>query len=334
MRAVVKHGRSPGDVAVLDVPEPVAAPGQVLVRTQACGLCGSDVHAWRQDPGYDWVRVPVVLGHEAVGSVVSAGEGVDESWIGRRVVPVSIDGCGQCTTCASGRRQLCPQRSVLGLSFDGAGAELFAVDASRLVAVPDGPPAALLALVEPLSVAARAVGRLPAPPAVGAGVVVSGPGPIGLMAALLLTGRGYPVVLTGAPRDLERRLPFAASLGLTTLVAGQDDLPWRPGAWVEASGAGAALVAACRSVVPGGVVVVPGLFPAAPAIDMNVVVRNEVTLQGSYGSLREDYEAAVAALTAEPLLWSRLTTSMPLSDATAALERTAAAEVVKVVVAP
>src|SRR4051794_14838134 len=109
MRALIKKSISPHDVDVDRLPLPEPGPGQVRVRTEACGLCGSDVHAWRHDAGYEWVRPPVVFGHEAVGHVEALGEGVDPTWLGKRVVPVAIDGCGQCDLCVRGLRQICLQ---------------------------------------------------------------------------------------------------------------------------------------------------------------------------------------------------------------------------------
>ena len=185
-------------------------------------MCGSDVHAWRQDTGYEWLAPPVTFGHEAVGVVMAVGRGVNETWIGRRVVPVSIDGCGQCTTCMRGLRQICPQRTVLGLSFDGAAADSFVVLEERLVPVEVDLPPELLALTEPLSVAYRAIRHLEQSQDYTMNVVVSGPGPIGLMCALLLAQRGHSVVLTGAEQDRERRLATAATLGLQTVVSGED----------------------------------------------------------------------------------------------------------------
>ena len=260
MRALIKNSAVPEDVTLGEVGEPEPAPGQVRVRTQACGLCGSDVHAWRHDRGYEWIAPPVVLGHEAVGRVVALGDGVDDRWLGKRVVPVSIDGCGTCDLCERGLRQICPQRSVLGLSFDGAAAESFVVPEVRLVEIDEHLPAPIAALTEPLSVACRSVAHVEGAVDGPAKVVVSGPGPIGTMAALVLAQRGHDVVLTGIGNDEASRLPLARSLGLRTVVAGKDTMPFIPTGWVEASGSTHALDAAIAAVLPGSPVAVVGLF--------------------------------------------------------------------------
>ncbi len=334
MRALIKNSAVPEDVTLGEVGEPEPAPGQVRVRTQACGLCGSDVHAWRHDRGYEWIAPPVVLGHEAVGRVVALGDGVDHRWLGKRVVPVSIDGCGTCDLCERGLRQICPQRSVLGLSFDGAAAESFVVPEVRLVEIDEHLPAPIAALTEPLSVACRSVAHVEGAVDGPAKVVVSGPGPIGTMAALVLAQRGHDVVLTGIGNDEASRLPLARSLGLRTVVSGKDTMPFIPTGWVEASGSTHALDAAIAAVLPGSPVAVVGLFAHAGPIDLNALTRKEIRMQGSYGSTKPDYQAAAQALVADPEPWPHLVTEVALADGAQALERAAAGHDMKVVLIP
>ena len=334
MRALTKTSTTPRHVLLQNLPKPEPGPGQVRVRTEACGLCGSDVHASRHDAGYEWIRPPVVLGHEAVGYVEALGAGVDPDWLGKRVVPVAIDGCGACDLCGRGLRQICPQRTVLGLSFDGAAAESFVVAEVRLVEVDPHLPASTLALTEPLSVACRAVAHIETSADGPTRVVVSGPGPIGTMAALVLAGRGHDVVLSGVGNDEHARLPLARALGLRTVIAGRDDVPFTPTAWVDASGSTAALDAAIAAVLPGSPISVVGLFARTGPVDFNAVTRKEIRLQGSYGSIKLDYRAAADALAADPTPWPRLVTEIPLTDAGAALERAAAGHDMKVVLVP
>lgn len=333
MKALRKQSTSPKDVRVQEHPKPDPAPGELLVQTLACGLCGSDVHAWRQDTGYEWVHCPVTLGHEAVGVVVGTGAGTGSQWIGQRIVPIAIDGCGSCDLCRQGTRQLCLDRTVLGLSFDGTAADLFSIPEYRAVPVNNELPAAVLALTEPLSVALRAVTRLEQSIPDQASVMVSGPGPIGLMAALLLNQRGHRVTLLGAARDEEHRLPLARLLGLETILA-EDVTPAGLHGWLEASGAAQALSSAVANIGPGGTIVVAGLFPSIPAVDINVLARNEIQLIGSYGSVAVDYRNALAALEAAPDMWASLVTTFPLTEGTRALQAAADAEAVKVVLLP
>ncbi|MQA04466.1 MAG: alcohol dehydrogenase catalytic domain-containing protein [Streptosporangiales bacterium] len=302
------------------------------MTVEACGLCGSDVHAWRQDRGYEWVRTPVVLGHEVVGVVREVGAGVDPGLVGRRAVPISIDGCGTCSVCARGACHLCPARSVVGLSRDGGAAEQLVVPAGRLVVVPDDLPTELAVLLEPTSVATRAVSQLGGLRG-GTRAVVSGPGPIGLLSAWLLRRRGVEVVVTGAGRDEAVRLPLARRLGLTAVTAGAGRLPFVPEVWVEASGSAAALQQAIEEVALRGTVMVVALFAEPPRFDASLLVRREVRVVGSYASLRADYEDAVRDLTDATDLRA-LVTTYPLADAVTALEATADGAVGKAVLIP
>ncbi|MFI7482036.1 zinc-binding dehydrogenase [Kocuria sp. M1R5S2] len=331
--ALVKGGPDRAATSVVDVAVRPPAAGEVQVRVEACGLCGSDVHAWRGDEGYEWVRTPVVLGHELVGEVVAVGEGVAPSWTGRRVVPIAIDGCHACSVCATGRTQLCPHRQVLGLSFDGGGAAHVTVPAGRLVEVDADAPALRMVLTEPMSVAAHAVRRLgDLPP--GARVAVSGPGPIGLFAAWLLARAGVDVVLTGTERDEPTRLAAARRLGLHAVRGDLGDPSAPVDAWIEASGSAAGVAQALGSVVPGGTVVVVALFARQPVVPMNTLVRGELQLIGTYASLREDYDTAAGALATADGLEEVVSTAFPLGRAVEALEATAAGKVVKAVIVP
>ncbi|WP_019482268.1 zinc-dependent alcohol dehydrogenase [Arthrobacter sp. TB 23] len=331
--ALVKAGPGQEWTSVTDVAVRPPSELEAQIKVEACGLCGSDVHAWRGDDGYGWVKTPVVLGHELVGEVVAVGPGADSSWIGRRVVPIAIDGCQSCPTCATGLSQICPDRQVLGLSFDGGGAVYVSVPVNRLVEVDADAPALRMTLTEPMSVAARAVRHLGELPT-GARVAVSGPGPIGMFTAWLLARGGVDVVLTGTERDELTRLPAARSLGITAVRGDLGELATPVDAWIEASGSSAGLAQAVESVTPGGSVVVVALFAREPLIPINSLVRGEINLRGSYGSLREDYIAAAQALALAPGFEDIVSTAFPLAQAIEALEATAAGEVVKAVLIP
>lgn len=328
MLALVKAGASTAETVLRTEPVPAPAAGEVLLRVRGCGLCGSDVHAWRGDTGYEWVKTPVILGHEIVGEIAEVGDGVDSSLIGRLAVPISIDGCAECSTCASGHRQLCSQRSVLGLSFDGGIAEFLTIEAERLAFVPRGVSTQVAALTEPLAVAIHAVnllGDLPADAVVG----VSGPGPVGLLAAWALAQRGVEVFITGIDRDESVRLPLARTLGLRAYSSN----PPQASHWVEASGSGAALNGALQALAPGAVIVVVALYGSLPQLDINLLVRGEQRLIGSYAAVARDYESALELLVNGAEL-SALVSEYRLEDALTALHATAAGEVGKAVVCP
>ncbi|MFJ6280588.1 zinc-dependent alcohol dehydrogenase [Arthrobacter subterraneus] len=333
MHALVKHSHAPHDVSLVNLPRPLPGSGEVIVRTEAVGLCGSDVHAWRGDAGYEWVPTPVTLGHEAVGIVEEVADGIEESWVGQRVVPISIDGCGSCTVCRTGQRQICPQRTVLGLSFPGAAARFFTIGVDRLIEVDARLPASALALTEPWAIAVHAVERLTS--ATGEDTldtVVTGPGPIGVMAALILQSKGHRVTLVGTAQDRTVRLAMAEDLGLETSIG--DELPDNPALWLEASGSEKAMSTALQRTAAGGTVVVPAIYPEIPRVDVNLITRREINVLGSYGAGRADYRSAAAQISADPQRWARMVTAFSFGEATKALEDISRGKVLKAVLLP
>src|SRR5215210_4230908 len=215
MKAFVKTGHRPGDAGVREVPVVSPGPGEVLLGVASCGICGSDVHAFRSDSGFEWVTTPVTLGHEFSGIVEEVGPGVTRVSPGDRVVAVAVQGCGRCEICLSGATQLCPDRVAIGLSRDGGMAEYAVMPEQHLVPVPEGLDLAVAALGEPLSVAVHTVDtRAEIRP--GQRVVVSGPGPIGVLCGVLARHREAEVLLTGVDRDSASRLPAAERAGLST----------------------------------------------------------------------------------------------------------------------
>src|ERR687892_1209817 len=110
MKAFVKTGHQNGDAEVRDVSVVRPGPGEVLLGVHSCGVCGSDVHAFRSDAGFEWVRPPITLGHEFSGTVESVGPGVTRVSPGNRVVALAVQGCGSCGACRAGSTPLCPPR--------------------------------------------------------------------------------------------------------------------------------------------------------------------------------------------------------------------------------
>jgi L-iditol 2-dehydrogenase len=200
VKAFVKTGNQPGAASVEDVQAIRPGPGEVSLRVASCGICGSDVHAFSSDAGFEWIQPPITLGHEFSGTVESVGPGVTRVSPGDRVVAVAVQGCGHCETCLAGSTQLCPDRVAVGLSRDGGMAEYAVMPEQHLVPVPEELDLAVAALGEPLAVAVRAV-NVRAQVQSGQRVVVSGPGPIGILCAMLAKFNGAEVLLTGVGQD-------------------------------------------------------------------------------------------------------------------------------------
>ena len=317
---------------ISDVPIPELMIGEVLLRVEACGLCGSDIHAWRSDPGYEWVVPPVVLGHEFVGVITEISEGTSGWNIGDRAVVVSIQGCLDCERCKRGATQRCLNRRVIGLSYNGGLAEYVRVASKYLIRIPLGMDAVLAAAVEPLSVAAHAtltVGGV----ARGENVVVSGAGFVGIACALIAMDAGADVTLIGAERDARSRLPAAAALGIRTKTT--EEGPWgRPDLWVEASGAAPALTTAFDETVTGGRISVVGMYAQKSTIDMTKLVRGELEVRGSYASTAVDYELVIGMLEAGRLPVRSLLEVFDLEDAVEALSQAAESRTLKPIIVP
>lgn len=327
MKALTKLSSVADDVAVRSRPVPSPAAGQALVLVTATGLCGSDVHAIRGHAGYEWVSAPVTLGHEITG-VVAGGAGPVP--VDTQVGVISMDGCRTCDLCAAGRRPLCPDRTVIGLSDDGGAAEYVTVRADNLVPLPADLPWRHAVLLEPFSVAVHAAARTPLP--ADGRVIVSGAGPVGMLAAFAARARGAEVTVVGVERDEAVRLPLLREYGFAT----RTEAPAEPvGAWIEASGAVAALASAVGGLRAGGDLTAVGMYDRLAALDGSRVVRREITLRGSYGSVAADYLTALDLLCgAAAVPADRMVSPFPLDDWAAALDAVTRGTVIKAALRP
>ena len=217
MRALVKTAKGPGHIEVRDVPAPaVGGDDWVLIRVKAAGICGTDLHIWHDQFQY-WP--PVVLGHEFSGEIVEVGKSVKGWKAGDRVVaePHSL-ACGVCDLCRTGRIQLCRDKRSPGWGINGAFTELVTMPAHLLHRVPDSVDDRMAAIAEPMAIAIHQV--------LERGgvqyrdfVVVSGAGPIGILAAFLAKSAGArTVIVTGISKSAEVRFPVARRLGADICV--------------------------------------------------------------------------------------------------------------------
>ena len=342
MKAFVKTGYEPGEAGIEDVPVTRPGPGEVLLRVASCGICGSDVHAFRSDAGFEWVRPPMTLGHEFSGTVEEIGPDVTRVSPGDRVVAVAIQGCGRCDVCLSGSTQLCPDRVAVGLSRDGGMAGYAVMPEQHLIPVPEGLDLTVAALGEPLSVAVRAV-NVRADIKFGQRVVVSGPGPIGVLCGMLARLRGAEVLLTGVGQDSEVRLPAAESVGLRTANLSEEPLEEHlrrsfgegaPDVWIESSGSVKALGSALETVRPGGTVTVVGLYAEEMLFAPTQAVRRELSVLFSYSCNRADYQVALDLLGRDAVDLRPLLSKYPLEDAPEAFEAVIQGRAVKAILVP
>jgi 2-desacetyl-2-hydroxyethyl bacteriochlorophyllide A dehydrogenase len=320
---------APDEVIYRDEPAPALADGEVVLKIEAVGICGSDMHAYH---GHDPRRVPpMVLGHEFCGTIV-AGPGR-----GRRTTGNPLIACGVCEFCAQGRNNLCANRSMVGMTRAGAYAEMMSIPAQSLVDVPQDMDPVKVALVEPAATALHALNlatRASVRPLPECAVLVIGGGAIGMLGALL--ARSYGVrQLTVAETNALRRASVERAAGCAThdpragAAAGDGTVD----VVVDAVGSKATRAAAFAAVKPGGVVMHIGLQDWASEIDMRKVTLAEITLIGTYTYTTADLRATVAALHAGvfgDLAWVE---ERPLAEGAAAFRdlaagRSAAAKIV------
>ncbi|HEU0180813.1 MAG TPA: alcohol dehydrogenase catalytic domain-containing protein [Agromyces mariniharenae] len=278
MRALVITG--PGRAEVQDVPAPEAVPGEVVVDVGRAGICGTDLEFFTGEMQYlhdGHATYPMRIGHEWMGVVSAVGDGVDPSWLGRRVTGDTMLGCGVCRRCRTGYQHVCAERSEIGIrrGRPGALAEQVAVPARALHALPDTVDDMAGALVEPGGNAFRAVQAAALEP--GDRVLVTGPGTIGLLCAMFARAGGADVHLLGRS---ERSLDFARSLGFEH-VWSEDALPELPwDAVIDASNAPELPARAVELVEPGKRVVYIGLAGSPSLLDTRMLALADVTAVG------------------------------------------------------
>lgn len=337
MKAFTLRSFTAQDAHLTDIPEPFPGEREVIVEVAACGVCGSDLHAHNADAGYEWIQTPVVLGHEFAGTVVGVGERVTRVATGDTVAGVAIQGCLDCSACEAGDTHLCSSRKVIGLSFDGAMAQRVKVHEAYLVQVQSLPDLSLGALIEPLSVAVHAVlRRSRCEP--GMRVVVSGPGPIGLLSGFVAKLCGATVYMLGTQRDAALRLPAAERLGLVPVNLSSDILtsvlPEAPDTWIEASGNPAALEQAVHGTRRGGTITVVGLYAQSFAFFPTTAVRSELSMNFSYASNHHDYAVAADLLAQHAASLEHLVQRYPLDEAPRAFFDARSGNTIKPVLIP
>ncbi|MDZ7760359.1 MAG: zinc-binding dehydrogenase [Desulfovermiculus sp.] len=303
MRALRKTAHGLGHVDVLDIPEPLPGKNQVRIRVMCAGICGTDLHIFHGD--FAKVRPPVTLGHELAGFIDAVGEGVIDWQIDDRVtVESEVYACGHCHMCSSGRTNLCAERLALGYGKDGGFAEALVVRQSALHRLPYQISYQEGALCEPLSVAVHAVyERSRVKP--GDWVLITGPGPIGLLVLQVVRAVQGRTIVTGTDQDSER-LSLAKKLGAeATLRVDSEEI----GSYVEelthgkgvasafeCSGVSAGLADCITYVQSGGEVIQVGLFGSSISVNLDQVAMREISLKGAFVHTSATWEKAISLI--------------------------------------
>jgi threonine 3-dehydrogenase len=293
VKALVKERPEPG-LWLRDVEIPKVGPDDVLIRVARTGICGTDLHIHKWD---EWaartVPVPLVIGHEFVGEIVDVGANVRSHSRGEIVSGEGHIVCGRCRNCMAGRRHLCAHTQGLGVERPGAFAEYVSLPVANVWHHADGIDRDVAAIFDPFG---NAVHTAMAFPVLGEDVLITGAGPIGIMAAAVVrhAGARHVVVTDVNPRRLE----LARKVGVTrtvdvreeSLTDVQRELGMEEGfdIGLEMSGSADAIRDMLDQMCHGGHIALLGIPPGDVAIDWNEVVFKGLTLRGIYG--REMYE--------------------------------------------
>lgn len=320
MKALVVHGL--GDLRCDDVDPASPGVGQVLIRSTHGGICGSDLHYYRHGAvGAFALREPLVLGHEVVGRVDHDPSGTLSRGTAVAVHPASP--CGQCRQCAAGVRNVCPNARYLGSAASmphtqGGFSEYLVVRQDQVRVLPSSLPLSRAVLAEPLAVGLHALNR--AGGVSGATVLVSGSGPIGILAAGAAKAAGAQEVwITDV---LDHPLKIAHDVGVDrTVRIGTDVLPDQYfDVAIEASGASVAIGPTLAAVRRRGVVVQLGMFPPGPRpAELSALVAKEIELRGAF-RFDEEFDESIALLTRTDALDPVMTHTFDLTDAGAAMD--------------
>lgn len=303
MEALIKYDKGPGHVALMEVPEPRCENHQVILEVNCCGICGTDLHVYN-----DTFRnyPPVILGHEFAGKIVEIGSGV--SGINRSdsfaVLGATAVICGHCTYCRNGEFMFCGERRGMGHGVNGAFAKYVVVRPDQLFRLPPHVTMQEGALVEPLAAAVHAVCEI-ARFQLGDVVLLSGPGPIGLLCLKLLVAQGIKTIVAGTSDD-QLRLDKADGYGAARIVkVDEDDLvsiiAEETGGKgvdlaIECAGAAGSVRNCLHALRPLGHYVQVGHFGDDLSVPWDFVAFKQLTISGSVGYTRDTWHQTLQIL--------------------------------------
>src|SRR5882724_13131366 len=293
MKALVKARAEPG-IWMQDVPEPAVGHNDVLIKVHRSAICGTDIHIYNWDAwAQKTVPVPMAVGHEYAGEIVEVGSEVRGFDTGDRVSGEGHLTCGHCRNCRAGRRHLCRNTLGVGVNRPGAFAEYLAIPASNVFKLPKPIDDEIASILDPFG---NATHTALAFNVVGEDVLITGAGPIGIMATAIARFTGARHVVITDVNDY--RLELARRMGATRAINVQresldqtmKELGMQEGfdVGLEMSGNASALREMLRTMHHGGSIAILGIPPEDTAIDWNQVIFKGLTLKGIYG--REMFE--------------------------------------------
>lgn len=303
MKAVMKVARGFGNIELRDISEPTPGPGQVKIKVKAAGICGTDLHIYKDEFRS---RPPVVLGHEVAGEIVEVAPDVSTVTTGMRVTTETYySTCGVCMYCRRGQNNLCLNRLSIGSGVNGGFTSYVIVPARNIHALPEAVDFQAGALTEPLACVVHGVLNTPTV-APGDVAVIAGPGAIGLLTLQVVKAAGAVVVMLGTNADAQR-LKLARDLGADHVVNVQQESPDELIADITQEGLGADVVYECSGAGPAaeqllrlvrrrGRYVQIGLFGKPVQWDLDQLCYKELTATGSNASVPSAWDKALKLL--------------------------------------
>jgi threonine 3-dehydrogenase len=293
MKALVKSRAEPG-IWMQDIPEPSYGHNDVLIRIRKTAICGTDMHIWHWD---DWAKrtipVPMAVGHEYVGEIVAMGSEVQGLAVGDRVSGEGHLTCGHCRNCRAGRRHLCRNTQGVGVNRPGCFAEYLSLPASNVFKLSPAISDDIASILDPLGNATHTALSFDM---VGEDVLITGAGPIGIMAVAIAryVGARHVVITDVNPYRLALAKKMGATRALDVRTEKLDDAMRELGmqegfdVGLEMSGVPSALNELIRTMHHGGSVAMLGIVPAGTGLEWDQVIFKGLTLKGIYG--REMFE--------------------------------------------
>ena len=294
MDAIVKPAAAEG-LELRRVPVPVPAPGEVLIKVHKTAICGSDVHIYKWNTwAQQHVRPPQIIGHEYVGQIAALGAGVTGLHMGQRVSGEGHITCGRCRNCHSGNIQWCKDHVGVGVDRDGAFAEYVCIPSRNVIIIDESLPEEVVAFFDAVGNATHTALMFPL---VGEDVLISGAGPIGIIAAGICKYAGARRVdITDMN---EYRLELAKKMGADAAVnilhedireiMRKQGLTEGFDVGLEMSGSGAAFQQMISVMRNGGKISLLGLGDKPISMDMNQIITKGLTLQGIYGRKMDNW---------------------------------------------
>ena len=294
MDAIVKPTAGPG-LELRKVPVPVPGPGEVLIKVHKTAICGSDVHIYNWDPwAQEHIKAPMTIGHEYVGEIAALGDGVTGLKIGQRVSGEGHITCGHCRNCHTGNIQWCKDTVSVGVDRDGAFAEYVCIPEKNLILIDESLPEDVVSFFDAVGNATHTALMFDL---IGEDVLITGAGPIGIIAAGICKFAGARRVIITDFNDY--RLELARKMGVDAAVnTGKEDLrkvmeeqKLMEGfdVGLEMSGNGAALHQMISVMRNGGKISLLGIGNKPVSIDMNTIISKGLTLQGIYGRKMDNW---------------------------------------------